>query len=84
MKPSIYYMHFVVLVLILCGSIGSFLLLQGNHASQLVVGMVSAVSYVAWGIIHHALQKDLHAKIVVEYVLMGAIAIALLFIVLGG
>lgn len=84
MKPSIYYMHFVVLVLILFGSIGSFLLLQGNHASQLVVGIVSAVSYVAWGIIHHALQKDLHVKIVVEYVLMGAIAIALLFIVLGG
>lgn len=82
MKPSIHFMHFVVLVLILFGSIGAFLHLQGNHASQLVVGMVSAVSYVAWGIIHHALQKDLHIKIVVEYVLMGAIAIALLFIVL--
>lgn len=83
MKLSVHTMHFIVLILILVGSIGAFLLLQGNHTSQLIVGVLTAISYVAWGIIHHALQKDLHTKIVVEYVLMGAIAIALLFIVPG-
>lgn len=84
MKPSIHTMHFIILILILLGSAGAFLLLQGNHTSQLIVGVLTAVSYTLWGIIHHMLQKDLHTKIVVEYILMGAIAIVLLFIVLGG
>lgn len=82
MKLSVHAIHFIILILILLGSAGAFLFLQGNHTSQLIVGVLTAVSYVAWGIIHHMLQKDLHTKIVVEYVLMGAIAIALLFIVL--
>ena len=82
MKPTIHTMHFIVLILILLGSAGAFLFLQGNHESQLIVGILTAVSYTMWGVIHHTLQKDLHTKIVVEYVLMGAIAIALLFIVL--
>lgn len=83
MKPTVHTMHFMVLILILLGSAGAFLLLQGNHASQLIVGVLTAVSYTLWGIIHHTLQKDLHPKIVVEYILMGAIAIALLYFVLG-
>ena len=66
MKLAIHTMHYIVLILILSGSAGAFLLLQGNHTSQLIVGILTAVSYVAWGIIHHTLQKDLHTKIVVE------------------
>ena len=83
MKPLVHTMHIMVLIFLLLGSAGAFLYLQGNHTSQLIVGVLTAISYVAWGIIHHMLQKDLHTKIVVEYVLMGAIAIALLYFVLG-
>ncbi len=83
MKLSIHTVHYIVLLLILFGSAVAFLLLQGNHDNQMIVGILAALSYVAWGIIHHMLEKDLHTKIVVEYVLMGAIAIALLYFVLG-
>lgn len=60
-----------------------FLVARGNTGLQLMIGVVTSIAYVAWGIIHHAMQGDLHRKVVIEYVFIGGIAIILLFIVLG-
>ncbi len=81
MKTHIF--HFLVLVIIIASGIGMFLLAKGNNALQLMIGVVTSVAYIAWGIIHHCLQGDLHRKVVIEYVFIGGIAITLLFIVLG-
>ena len=51
---------------------------QGNTNVQLAVGSITAMAYVAWGIIHHALIGDLHRKVVIEYILVGLIATVLL------
>lgn len=75
--------HFLVLVIIIASGIGMFLLAKGNSTLQLMIGVVTSVAYIAWGIIHHCLQGDLHRKVVIEYVFIGAIATTLLFIVLG-
>ncbi len=75
--------HFFVLVVILVAGIGMFLLAKGNNALELMIGIVTSIAYVAWGIIHHIMQGDLHRKVVIEYVFIGGIAITLLFIVLG-
>lgn len=56
---------------------------RGDAPLQLAVGIVTAVSYVAWGLLHHAMQQDLHKKIVIEYILIGALAVMLLLIILG-
>lgn len=53
-------------------------LTRGNPTLQFTIGVTTSVAYVFWGIIHHALNGDLHAKIVIEYILIGGIAIALL------
>ncbi len=81
MKAHIF--HFFILLLILAGGVGMFFIAQGNTGLQLVIGVVTSISYVAWGIIHHAIQGDLYRKVVIEYVFIGSIAIILLFIVLG-
>jgi len=60
-----------------------FLPFRPNASYQLFTGIATAVAYVLWGIIHHALEKDLHHKIVIEYMLVGAIAIVLLVTILG-
>lgn len=75
--------HYVVLLLILGTGIGVFYLVQPNVTLELVTGMATAVAYVLWGIVHHALEKDLHPKIVIEYMLIGSIAIILLVTMLG-
>ncbi|HUD20208.1 MAG TPA: hypothetical protein VMR81_07230 [Patescibacteria group bacterium] len=74
--------HYIVLLLILAGGIGAFYYAAPNTDTQFIIGVVTSVAYVLWGFIHHAMNRDLHQKIVVEYVLIGAIAIVLLATVL--
>lgn len=80
MKPHI--IHFIILLAILGIGVAMFFYESGNQLTQLAVGIVSSIAYVTWGIIHHTLQQDLHRKVVVEYVLIGVIAVILLMIVL--
>ena len=75
-------MHSVVLACILIGGIATFYFVRANSFLQLLVGIVTSVSYILWGIIYHAVQRDLHRKVVVEYILIGSIAIVLLATVL--
>lgn len=76
-------LHFIVLILILSAGVAMFFAAQGNTGLQLMIGVITSIGYIAWGIIHHCLQGDLHRKVVIEYVFIGGIAITLLFIVLG-
>lgn len=75
-------LHYIVLAIILGVGVGAFLYASPDTALQFIVGIVIAASYVIWGIIHHALRKDLHQKVVVEYILIAAIAIVLLATIL--
>jgi len=81
MKQSI--VHFFVLIVILAAGILTFVSVRPNTTLELFVGIVTAAAYVLWGLIHHAMRKDLHQKIVVEYLLIGIIAIVLLITMLG-
>lgn len=83
MKIKQHIVHFTVLLILLV--LGSLLFVyeNGNHAAQLTIGIVTSISYVVWGIVHHAIRGDLHRKVVVEYILIGTIAIIMFFIVLS-
>jgi hypothetical protein len=72
----------IVLGSILVGGLAAFYYVRPNESLQFITGTITSVAYVLWGIIHHALKKDLHGRVVIEYVLMGAIAIVLLATIL--
>lgn len=76
-------MHFTVLVAIIAIGIIAFVSVRGNAGLQFFIGLATAIAYVVWGIIHHSIEGDLHKKIVVEYVLIAAIAVLLLEVGLG-
>ncbi|OGG35729.1 hypothetical protein A2363_03075 [Candidatus Gottesmanbacteria bacterium RIFOXYB1_FULL_47_11] len=78
----IHILHYLVLGALLTGGVATFFFVRSNVTLQLYTGIATSVAYVLWGIIHHALQKDLHPKIVIEYTLIGAIAIVLLVTIL--
>jgi len=68
--------YFVLLCIQLVGLWGIFwfsYLPQG----QFVIILAMAIGYVFWGIFHHYEHKDLHAKIIWEYVLVAALAVIL-------
>jgi hypothetical protein len=72
-----------ILIIILGLGLLSFLLLSGNQAAQLMVGIVIAVAYSVWGLLHHWIIADLHQKVVIEYVLVGALAVTMLLMLLN-
>ena len=69
------YRH-IFLILILAIGVVSIYIFQGNPQRQMQVAVIISSLYFIWGIIHHSQEGDLHAKIVVEYLL-----VALLFLV---
>lgn len=75
--------HYGILVAILGIGVAAFYAVRPNTLLQLLAAITTAVSYVLWGIVHHAIEKDLHHRIVIEYMLIGAIAIVLFVTVLG-
>jgi hypothetical protein len=78
MNRQIQYLYYLVLTAILVSGVGIFSALKGNQAGQFFVGTTTAAAYSIWGISYHWLRQDLHRKIVVEYVLIGLIAVLLL------
>jgi len=70
--------HYIVLLAILLVGIGAFFSVAPDRNVQFIIGVLTSVAYALWGIIHHAVQKDLNQRIVIEYILIGAIAIVLL------
>jgi hypothetical protein len=67
--------HYFVLVSLLMVGLWGIYWFSYNPAMRMVIMIGLAVSYVVWGIVHHAHQKDLHIKIVVEYVLVAMLAL---------
>lgn len=66
--------YFTLLCILLTGLWGIFWF---NYNPQLQLGiMVSlGVSYVVWGTVHHWFHRDLHIKIIFEYVLVAVLAV---------
>lgn len=72
------YLHTFVLILMLLISAGVVWYARGQTQIQILVGIITSIAYVGWGVIHHILKGDLHPRVVIEYVLVGLIAIVLL------
>lgn len=79
MKRQKELVNFLALFLILGVSVISFYQASGNGRIQLYTGGIMAATYVLWGILYHHWQKDLHLKVVLEYVLVGVIAFILTY-----
>lgn len=75
--------YFITLFLLLIGALVAFLVVAPNKSSQLLIGFITAVAYAIWGFIYHTAEKDMHPKIMVEYLLIASIAFSLLWLALS-
>lgn len=66
--------YFTLLCILLAGLWGIFWF---NYSPALQLGIVISlgVSYVVWGMVHHWYHRDLHIKIIFEYVLVAVLAV---------
>jgi len=74
------FFQYIILLIILCLGVVSFILSIGNRRLQFKIVLVTSFLYVVWGIVHHFLEKTLYPKIVVEYIVVALLAV----VILGG
>ncbi len=68
--------YFVLLCLLMVGLWGLFWF-DYSPLIQLAILVSMSVSYVTWGIVHHWHHRDLHIKIVFEYLVIAIFAVLL-------
>ena len=81
-RISEHAIYYIALLIIL--SLG-FLLAYSSSDRSWQIGVIIAITffYVLWGIMHHLTNHDLHTKIVVEYILIGAFGLTIIFFLLS-
>lgn len=80
-KHTGYYLSLIIIL-----ALGIFLSLQtsGDRQLQMLIMVMTVFFYVLWGILHHLLEHDLSIKIMIEYVLMGSLAMSIILFLVRG
>lgn len=76
--------YYFLLSAILLGGISLIFAASPDRQAQMMIVVGMGFSYVLVGIIHHLINHDLVAKIVIEYVLIAALGIAAAFFIFKG
>lgn len=79
-----HFIYYFSLLLILLAGLFLSLIAGPNAKVQGTIMIVTVISYVIWGILHHLISHELTIRIVIEYVLIGTLGISILFFVLVG
>jgi len=66
--------HYLGLIAFLSIGLAFFLVFNYNRQIQMGITLAMAAIYVAWGIIHHTIKKELHPRIILEYILVAIVA----------
>lgn len=75
-KDSLYYL---LLFVVLVSGFILFLTFASNPQFQMITVMVTSFFYVGFALFHHYLKNDLSVKVVIEYVLIAALGISIVY-----
>lgn len=76
-KKVTFILHIIALLLIFICSVRAFIYFKELPLMQLYVVVTAIVAYIAWGAIYHFLNKRLTLELILEYILVGALALLL-------
>lgn len=71
--------HYMLLIGILFAGFAGLVLFSYDKNFQMAVAIALSASYVAWGVVHHSIHKDLHFEVVLEYLAMAVLGLAIIF-----
>jgi len=75
--------HYLVLFVILGGSLVTFLFFGHSRLVKFRVAFLTSLAYLLWGIFHHYLKKDLNLTIIIEYTLVAIFSMVVIYTVLA-
>jgi hypothetical protein len=76
--------YYVSLIAILSFGLVLIFSTRSNIVMQSFAILLTVTFYVFWGLLHHLINHELSLRIVVEYILIGALGISILFFMLTG
>ena len=76
--------YYISLILILSFGLIAILLANPDIKMQSVIIFMTVFFYILWGMVHHLINHELTLRIVIEYVLIGALGMSILFFALMG
>ncbi len=71
--------HYMVLFGILLAAFAGLILFSYDKNFQVAIALALLLSYVAWGVTHHYLHRDLHIETVIEYLVVATLGFVLIF-----
>ena len=71
--------HYISLFGMLAVGALAFVLFSYDRVFQMAVALAIAISYVAWGVVHHLIHKDLYFEVVVEYLVIASLGLVVIF-----
>ena len=71
--------HYMALFGILLAGFAGLILFSYDKNFQIAVALALSLSYVAWGVTHHYLHRDLHAETFIEYLVVAVLGFVLIF-----
>jgi hypothetical protein len=83
-KLKKHFGYYLSLSAILLLGIILIILTSPNIKLQGLVIALTVFFYVLWGILHHLINHELSSRIVIEYVLVGALGLSILFFMMMG
>lgn len=75
--------HYLFLMAILSIGFGLFWIFNFNRQIQMWITVGLGVAYVLWGVMHHTIKKELHFRIVWEYLLVAIFACTIIVFLLA-
>lgn len=84
MKKQKHILYYFCLFSVLATGLFLILAFTPNRNLQMITLVGISISYVLLGIVHHLINHDLVAKIVVEYILIAALGVAGAFFIFKG
>jgi len=67
--------HYLILVLILAAALALFFIFRFHPVHQFIIVAGASLSYMVWGIMHHALEDRVTVEVMAEYFLIGGVVI---------
>lgn len=71
--------HYLALFGVLLLGALAFSLFSYDRSFQVGVIIATALAYVAWGTVHHHIHRDLHLAVFIEYLLVAALGLVIIF-----
>lgn len=71
--------HYLTLLGLLGAGAVGFIFFSYDRIFQIGVSIALAVSYVVWGVVHHYLHRDLHLTVLIEYLVVAALGLVIVF-----